>query len=69
MAQWQWHFTREIYWHSDSDTVVEKHNGTVTLHSRNIMAQWQWHFTREIYWHSDSDTLLEKYIGTVTVTL
>jgi len=43
-------------WHSDSDTVVEKHKGTVTLYSRNIMAQWQWH-------------VLEKYIGTVTVTL
>ena len=70
MAQWQWHYSREKVWHSDSDTSLEKKVGTVTvtLYSRNILAQWQWHCSWES-WHIDSDTSLEKMFGTVTMTL
>ena len=68
-----------MYWHSDGATLLEKcigtvtltldekHNGTLTLYSRNIMAQW--HVTRETFWHSERDALLKKNIGTVTVKL
>jgi hypothetical protein len=58
-------------WHSDSETLREKHSGTVTMtfYSIKIMAKWQWHSTEEKYWNSDNDTLLEKNVGTVTVTV
>ena len=67
MAQWQWHLTRETFWHSGNDILLEENSGTVTvtLYSRKILAQWQWpycckilkqwqwHNTREKYCHSE----------------
>jgi len=70
MAQWQWHFTEEKYWNSDSDTLLKKNIGivTVTLYWRKMLQQWQWLYCCKILaqWQRQ---WLENHIGTVIMAL
>ena len=61
--------TREKYWYSDSGTLLEKHNGTVTvtLTREKILAQWPRHFTREKYWYSVCDFIQGRQLISVRI--